>query len=208
MYRFIQVVALAGAVSAIGCGATQRTPVATTPAQTGPTEVNTTQRGAIPAGQELDVRLQTALSSETATPEQRFESVTAVDVVQDGQVLIPAGSRVRGVVTDVKRPGRIDRVGSLTLSFDQIEVRGRTFPIRAMATQVFESGGIREEAGTAGVGAGAGAVLGGLLGGLKGAVLGAVIGAGGAIAATEGKDVNLPAGSIIRIRLDQRLNVR
>ena len=45
-------------------------------------------------------------------------------------------------------------------------------------------------------------------GGLKGAVLGAVIGAGGAIAATEGKDVNLPAGSIIRIRLDQRLNVR
>ena len=141
-------------------------------------------------------------------PEQRFESVTAVDVVQDGQMLIPAGSRVRGVVTDVKRPGRIDRVGSLTLSFDQMEVRGRTFPIRAMATQVFESGGIREEAGTAGVGAGAGAVIGGLLGGLKGAVLGAVIGAGGAIAATEGKDVHLPAGSIVRIRLDQRLNVR
>ena len=208
MYRLIQVAALASAVGAIGCGATQRTPVTTTPTQTGPTEVNTTQRGAIPAGQELDVRLQTALSSETATPEQRFESVTAVDVMQDGQVLIPAGSRVRGVVTDVKRPGRIDRVGSLTLSFDQIEVRGRTFPIRAMATQVFESGGVREEAGTAGVGAGAGAVLGGLLGGLKGAVLGAVIGAGGAIAATEGKDVTLPAGSIVRIRLDQRLNVR
>lgn len=208
MYRLIKVVALAGAVSAIGCGATQRTPVTTTPAQTGPTEVNTAQRGVIPAGQELDVRLQTALSSETATPEQRFEAVTAVDVMQDGQVLVPAGSRVRGVVTDVKRPGRIDRVGSLALSFDQIEVRGRTFPIRAMATQVFESGGIREEAGTAGVGAGAGAVLGGLLGGLKGAVLGAVIGAGGAIAATEGKDVHLPGGSIIRIRLDQQLNVR
>ena len=138
MYRFIQVVALASAVGTIGCGATQRTAVATAPPpQTGPTEVNTTQRGAIPAGQELDVRLQTALSSETATPEQRFEALTTVDVVQDGQVLIPAGSRVRGVVTDVKRPGRIDRVGSLTLSFDQIEVSGRTYPIRAMATQVF-----------------------------------------------------------------------
>ena len=207
MYRLIQIAALAGAVSAIGCGATQRAPV-TTPAPAGPTEVNTTQRGAIPAGQELDVRLQTALSSETATPEQRFEALTVVDVMQDGQVLIPAGSRVRGVVTDVKRPGRIDRVGSLTLSFDQIEVRGRTYPIRAMATQVYESGGIRDEAGTAGVGAGAGAVLGGLLGGLKGAVLGAVIGAGGAIAATEGKDVNIPAGSIVRIRLDQRVVVR
>jgi hypothetical protein len=141
-------------------------------------------------------------------PEQRFEALTAADVTQDGQVLIPAGSRVRGVITDVKRPGRIDRVGSLTLSFDQIEVRGRSHPIRAMATQVFESGGIREEAGTAGVGAGAGAVIGGLLGGLKGAVLGAAIGAGGAIAATEGKDVSLPAGSIVRIRMDQPVNVR
>ena len=99
------------------------------------------------------MRLQAPLSSETATAEQRFEAVTAVDVMQDGAVLIPAGSRVRGVVTDVKRPGRIDRVGSLTLSFDQMTVRGRTYPIRAMATQVFESGGIRQEAGTAGVGA-------------------------------------------------------
>ena len=208
MYRLIQVVALASAVSTVACGATQRaTPVTTAP-PAGPTEVNASRRGVLPAGQELDVRLQTPLSSETATAEQRFEAVTAVDVTQDGTVLIPAGSRVRGVVTDVKRPGRVDRVGSLTLSFDQITVRGRTYPIRAMATQVFESGGIREEAGTAGVGAGAGAVLGGLLGGLKGAVLGAVIGAGGAIAATEGKDITLPAGAIVRIRLDSAVNVR
>ena len=207
MYRLIQIVTLAGAIGAVGCGATQKaTPITTTP--TGPTEVNASQRGSIPAGQELDVRLQTALSSETATAEQRFEAVTAADVTQDGAVLIPAGSRVRGVVTSVKRPGRVDRVGSLTLSFDQMEVRGRTYPIRAMATQVFESGGIRDEAGTAGVGAGAGVILGGLLGGLKGAVVGAVIGAGGAIAATEGKDINLPAGAIVRIRLDQSLNVR
>src|SRR5688572_32190727 len=96
MYRFVQVVALAGAVSAIGCGATQRAPVTTAPTSSGPTVVNTTQRGVIPAGQELDVRLQTALSSETAMPEQRFEAVTAADVMQEGAVLIPAGSRVRG----------------------------------------------------------------------------------------------------------------
>jgi hypothetical protein len=216
MNRLIQVVALAGAVAAVGCGATQR--VNTTPpaspgdvtqtAPAGPTEINTSRTGLIPAGQELDVRLQTPLSSETATAEQRFEAVTAVDVTQNGAVLIPAGSVVRGVVTDVKRPGRIDRVGSLTLSFDQITVRGRAYPIRAMATQIFESGGIREEAGTAGVGAGAGAILGGIIGGVKGAVLGAVIGAGGAIAATEGKDVNLPAGSIIRLRMDSAVTVR
>ena len=211
MSRFIPVMALVAAVGATACGATQNVntpPPVTQTAPAGPTEVNSSRLGNIPAGQEFDVRLQTGLSSETATAEQRFEAVTAVDVMQERNVLIPAGSVVRGVVTSVKRPGRVDRVGSLTLSFDQIQVRGRSYPIRAMATQVFESGGIREEAGTAGVGAGAGAVLGGLLGGLKGAVLGAVIGAGGAIAATEGKDVNLPQGSIIRLRLDQPVTIR
>jgi hypothetical protein len=47
-----------------------------------------------------------------------------------------------------------------------------------------------------------------VLGGVKGAILGAVIGAGGAIAATDGKDINLPAGAIVRVRLDSAVNVR
>ena len=214
--RTVQILALAGAVTAVACGATTNdtttvsTPSTTQVTQTapaGPTEVNESSPGVIPVGQEIDVRLQTALSSETATPEQRFEATTAVDVTQDGRVLIPAGSVVRGVVTSVKRPGRVDRVGSLTLSFDQITVRGRNHSFRGMATQVFESRGIRDEVGTAGAGAGVGGIVGGIIGGVKGAVLGAVIGAGGAIAATEGKDVQLPAGSVLRVRLDQALRL-
>jgi hypothetical protein len=180
----------------------------TTTANTTPTEVNNSAYGVVPAGQELDVRLGTTLSSKTAKVEQRFEAVTVADLMQNGNVLVPAGSTVRGVVSAVDPADRLHRAGSLTLSFDEVNVRGRTYPTRAMATSVFESGGIREEKGTAGIGAGAGAVVGGLLGGLKGAILGAVIGAGGAIAATEGKDIELPAGSIIRIRLDQPLTVR
>ena len=205
----IHVLGLAAALAAFGCGATTRsTTPATAPPPAGPTQVNPSQSGVIPLGQELDVRLQSSLSSETATVEQRFEATTMVDLIQDGRTLIPAGSVVRGVVTDVKRPGRLERTGSLTLSFDQIEVRGRQYPIRGMATQVFESGGIREEAGTVGVGAGVGGIIGGILGGVKGAVLGAVIGAGGAVAATEGKDIHLPAGSIIRIRFDSTVDLR
>jgi len=214
---FIRNVILLSAVATIGCGATtsQTTP-RTTPRSSpqpqvtvpaGPEEVNSSARGVIPVGQEFDVRLQTALSSETSTVEQRFEATTAVDLMQDGRVMVPAGSIVRGVVTDVKRPGRVDRVGSLTLSFDRITVRGRDYPFRGMATQVFESRGIRDEVGTAGGGAGVGAVIGGLIGGLKGAVLGAVIGAGGAIAATEGKDIHLPAGTIMRVRADSSINL-
>lgn len=220
MAPLIRIAVLCAALATVACGATTREPAPRTapvPAandtygtntSTGPAEVNPSQAGVIPVGQEIDVRLQTALSSETATVEQRFEATTVVDLMQDGRVLVPAGSTVQGVVSGVKRPGRVDREGSLTLSFDRINVRGRQYPIRGMATQVFESGGIREEAGTAGAGAGVGAVVGGLLGGVKGAVLGAVIGAGGAIAATEGKDVHLPAGSVVRIRLDQAVDVR
>jgi hypothetical protein len=223
MSAVIRIVALAGALSTVACGATTsgssggtNAPIYTPPtsgrptttANTAPTEVNQSAYGVIPAGQELDVRLGTTLSSKTAKVEQRFEATTVADVVQNGTVLIPAGSTVRGVVSAVDPADRLHRAGSLTLSFDEITVRGRTYPMRAMATNVFESGGIRDEAGTAGIGAGAGAILGGVLGGVKGAILGAVIGAGGAIAATEGKDIELPAGSIIRIRLDSPLTVR
>jgi hypothetical protein len=216
--RTASIVALLGCMA---CGATTSDPGPSTApnsppstsevsqtAPTQPTTVNNDNPGTIPTGQELDVRLRNALSSETATAEQRFEATTAVDLTQNGRVLVPAGSVVRGVVSDVKKAGRIDRSGSIQLSFDQMVVNGREIPMRATATQVFESKGIREEAGTAGVGAGVGGIIGGVLGGLKGAILGAVIGAGGAIAATDGKDIELPAGTIVRIRLDSPVNVR
>lgn len=218
MSAILRAAVLAAALGTLACGATtgESEPVTSPPTTsevsttqpTTPTTVSGEKMGTIPAGQELDVRLQSSLSSDTATVEQRFETTTAVDLRQDGQVLVPAGTVVRGVVSGVEKAGRIDRSGSLTLSFDQMVVNGREIPIRATATQVFESGGIREEAGTAGVGAGVGGIIGGVIGGLKGAILGAVIGAGGAIAATEGKDIDLPAGAIIRIRMNSAVNVR
>lgn len=184
-----------------------RTSEVTSQAPSAPETVPSSTRGQIPVGQEMDVRLANSLSSETAQVEQRFEATTVADLLQDGRVLVPAGSVVEGIVSDVDKAGRVDRDGSLTLSFDRLRVRGREHEMRASATQVFESKGIRGEAGTAGVGAGVGGVVGGLLGGVKGAILGAVIGAGGAIAATDGKDIALPAGSIVRIRMDTPVRV-
>jgi hypothetical protein len=222
MLRLIPVAALAAALGAVGCGATTssgttsgspvyvppRTSDTSTVGSTAPTQVNTDRRGVIPAGQELDVRLQTSLSSETAKVEQRFDATTVADLLEDNRVLIPAGSRVRGVVSAVDPAGRgVDRKGSLTLSFDQLTINGRTYDMRGQATSVFESRGVRDEAGTAGVGAGVGGVIGGVLGGVKGAVLGAIIGAGGAIAATDGKDIELPAGTIVRVRVDEPLRL-
>jgi hypothetical protein len=178
----------------------------TTPAE--PTQVTGSERGTIPVGQQIDVRLQNTLSSATATPEQRFQTTTVVDLMQGNTVLVPAGSTVRGIVSSVNPAGRLDRSGSLTLAFDQLTINGREYPIRALATQAFESGGIREEAGTVGTAGAVGAIVGGILGGLRGALIGAAVGSGGVIAATEGKDVEIPAGTIVRIRLDSPLEVR
>lgn len=173
-----------------------------------PTQVSGSERGRIPVGQELDVRLQTALNSDTATAEQRFETTTVVDLKQGDRVLVPAGSTVRGIVRSVEEAGRVDRKGSLTLAFDQLTVNGRDYPIRANATRVFESKGIREEIGTIGGAGAVGAIVGGIIGGLEGALIGAVVGSGGVIAATEGKDIELPAGTIIRLRLDTPIQIR
>ncbi len=208
MRGVVRVIVVLAACGTVACGATVRDPGVTQTTPTAPAQVSASEPGVVPAGHEIDVRLQSALSSATAEVEQRFEATTVVDVMQDTNVLIPAGSVVRGVVSSVQPAGRLERTGRLTLSFDQITIDGRAFPMRALATQVFESGGIRDEVGTAGIGAGIGGVIGGVLGGVSGAVLGAVVGAGGAILATEGQDVQLPAGSIVRIRLDSPVNLR
>jgi hypothetical protein len=162
----------------------------------------------IPVGTEFDVRLQNPLSSKTAQVEDRFEATTMVDLLDErGRVLVPSGSVMRGVVSSVNKATRTDRKGSLTVAFDRVTINGRAHPIRATVTQALESEGIKGEAGKIGIGAGAGAILGAILGGAKGALAGILIGGGGTIAATEGKDVELPVGTTLRVRLDSPLTL-
>lgn len=162
----------------------------------------------VPAGTEFDVRMGQSLSSSTSLVEDRFEATTLVDLREGDTILVPAGAVMRGVVSSVTKTSRTERTGRLTLAFDQITIGRRAFPIRATVTQAIESEGIKGEAGRIGAGAGFGAILGGILGGVKGAIAGILIGTGGTIAATEGKDVDLPAGAILRVRLDSGLNLR
>ena len=167
-----------------------------------PTRPRAQGDSAIPVGQEIDVRLQTSLSSATAQVEDRFEATTMVDLYSGNRVLIPAGSIVRGVVRTVDKATRTDRRGSLTVSFDQVTINNRTYPMRGTVSEAIESEGVRGEVGRIGAGAGVGAIIGGIIGGVKGALIGVLIGGGGTIAATEGKDVTLEPGTILRVRLD------
>jgi hypothetical protein len=160
----------------------------------------------VPVGTLFDVRLQGPISSGTARVEERFEATTLLDYSDNGRVVLPAGSLVRGFVSSVRPAGKIDRRGSITLSFDEIRVGDRTFRLRASVVQTLD-GKLSEDISRIGAGAAVGAIVGSLLGGGKGALLGVLVGGGGTIAATEGVDVNLAAGTVLRIRLDQPVEV-
>jgi hypothetical protein len=160
----------------------------------------------LPVGTEFEVRLQTSLSSATAKVEQRFEATTIEDVRYANELVIPAGSVARGFVSSVSPAGRLNRKGSITLSFDEMIVNGKRPPLRASLVKAME-GKSGQDATRIGAGAVVGGIIGGMLGGGKGALAGVLIGGGGTIAATDGADAELPAGTVLRIRLDQPLEV-
>jgi hypothetical protein len=195
----------AGAFSEPAKPAQEQQPTPRVPAETRSSRDDNSD---VPVGTEFDVRLQRSLSSATAQVEDRFIATTMVDLTQGDRVIVPAGSELRGIVSSVNKAGRIERKGSMTVAFDQITINGRAYPMRATVTQAIESEGVKGEVGKIGAGAGVGAILGGILGGFKGAMAGILIGGGGTIAATEGKDVDLPAGTVLRVRLDSGLNLR
>jgi hypothetical protein len=159
----------------------------------------------IPVGTEFDVRLQSRLNSGTARVEDRFDATTIVPYERNGRVLVPAGSVMRGVVNSVTPASRgVNRKGELTLVFDRFSIDGRTYSIRATVLQALQG---EADTGRVVAGAGVGAIIGAILGGTRGALTGILIGGGGTVAATEGNDVDLAPGTVLRVRLDAPLDV-
>jgi hypothetical protein len=153
----------------------------------------------VPAGTEFDVRLQNSLSSTTAQVGDRIEATTLVELRRDDHVVVPAGSRMRGGVSSVTRPGRSDRRGSVLVAFDQILFRGRVYPIQSTLTQAFEMDGVYGGIGRIATGA--------ILGGVRGNMPGVSVINGG-VAAADGQDIDLPVGTVLRIRLETLLDLR
>jgi hypothetical protein len=160
-------------------------------------------------GTEIQVRLEDRLSSATARREDRFEASVAAPVRHRGMVVIPAGTRVQGVVQSAERGERPSRAGRLELSFYSIYLDDRTrTDIRTRVVSIQEELDKGDQAKKAGVGAVLGAVLGSMIGGKKGAVIGVLAGGAGGVLAKTGEDVVLPAGTILTLSLDRELVVR
>jgi hypothetical protein len=164
----------------------------------------------IPAGTEIELRLEDLLSSETAKPGDTFTATAAAPIVREDRVAIEAGSPFGGRVELVDQAGsRTDRTARLLLVVNEVEHQGKSYEVAATVTGASErlETGLGSEAKKIGIGAGLGTVLGAILGGKKGAVIGATVGGTGAILGTEGNEVELPSGTILRLRLDRDLTV-
>jgi hypothetical protein len=162
----------------------------------------------LPEGTEVSVRLEQALSSRTARLEDRFEATVARPVYLDGRIVIPDGSRVQGTVTEVQRAQRPARGGRLNLAFDRLLLDdGSTVDLTARVVQVHEDIGSGDTVKQGAIGAAIGGILGKVIGGTKGAIVGVLLGGAGGAIASNGDDVELPAGTVFTLQLDRAVNV-
>ena len=168
------------------------------------------ERVVLAAGTEVAVRTNERIDARNAVEGQTFSAQIEENVRDsDGSTAIPRGSDARLVVR------RLENNGDLILDVESITVEGRRYQV-STADQELDNqrqgiGGNRRTGEFVGGGAVLGAIIGAIAGGGQGAAIGAGAGAGaGALTqiVTRGKEVRVPAESVIRFRLDRPLRLR
>lgn len=178
------------------------------------------QSAVIPAGTEIHVRTDQAINqtadnnNNSPYSGNNIYPATVSDNVldQSGRIAIPRGARAELAMV---RTG--NNSNEVTLDLRSISYNGRTYTIEGESGSAESStrrGGLGANKRTGeyvGGGALAGTLLGALAGGGKGAAIGAIAGAGagaGAQVLTRGKQLNVPAETVLNYKLTQDLRVR
>jgi hypothetical protein len=165
----------------------------------------------IPFGTDVVVRTGETIDSTSTHTGQLYRAVITEGVPDAaGGVAIPAGSRAQLLIRQVTTGGAVHSP-ELVLDLYSVTVDGKQF--RVVTSNVAESnsrgvGKNRRTAEFLGGGAAIGALMGGIFGGGRGAGIGALSGAGGGALTqvfTRGKQVQVPAESVLRFRLERRL---
>jgi len=165
----------------------------------------------VPSDAVLGLQIERTVSSELARVEDKVEARVTRDVRVENRVAIPAGSTVRGSVTEVDRGGRIKGRARLAIRFHTIvladgsELALKTDPV---VREGASAGG--QSAAKVGGAAIGGAILGAILGGGKGAAIGGAVGAGAGTAAAMSNDsdpATLSAGTTVTVRMQAPVTV-
>lgn len=162
----------------------------------------------IPAGTSLAVTVLSNLASNTSKVEDVVKAALAKPLVIDGVTAVPDGAEIRGVVSDAKQSGRVKGKASIGLAFDRIVVRGETHQIETAPVVLEAQDKKSDDVKKGGIGAGLGAVVGGIAGGGTGAAIGAVAGGAGAVLGTKGREIEVPAGTVVNVLMQSPLTLR
>jgi hypothetical protein len=211
--RKLAFAAIAVIVLLAGCSQNQ-TPVASTPPAPAarPDEIRVSGApNTIPSGTKLQVRTNEQITSSSGEG-RTYSAQLETDVVdQDGKVLLPKGSPVELVLMEAKQGGGI-RGSSVQLGMRSVTAQGSTYLV--ISQEVERTSGIGKNTRTAqmvGGGAALGTLIGAAAGGGKGAALGGLAGAAaGALAQilTQGKDVRIPAETVLTFQLDEPIQLQ
>ena len=183
----------------------------------------------VPAGTRIPIQLQQPVSTKDAQPGDPIYARTTFPILVDGNVMIPPGTYVQGVVDSVKRAGRIKGTAELRFHISTlIYQNGYSLNLSAGIDQVPGTGDTHmKEPGTVkhdsekgrdlanvGKGASEGAMIGSSAGALSGGLRGVGVGGISGIAAgtliailTRGTDVRFETGTVVDVALAQSVPV-
>ncbi len=181
----------------------------------------------VPANTTIPLELKNSVSSRTAYVGQPIYCDTIYPITVGNRIVIPAGSYVKGAVTQVIRPGRVKGKAQLGLRFQSLTLPdGTTRAMRATLSGFAGNGnqGFRreeskiegesskgEDAAKIGTTAAQGTIIGGLsTRSGKGAGIGAISGGAAGliwVLATRGKEIVLPPGTNFELELTAPLSL-
>jgi len=165
----------------------------------------------IPAGTQLRLELASAIATDTSKVEDRVRATLREAVTVDGREVLPAGTEITGVVTDVAQSGRVQGVARIAYRFDSLRYDSEGYAIRTATIAHEAEATKKEDAKKIGIGAGVGAAVGAIVGGGGGAAKGAAIGGAGGtgvVLATRGEEVRLGPGARVTTSLTEAVTVR
>jgi hypothetical protein len=181
----------------------------------------------IPDGTRIQALLETPLSTKTSHQGDRFVTRVHETILLNGKEVVPKGTVIEGRVAAVKRPSRGHSRAEMNLAYERMILpNGVSFTIVATQADMestskadidHKEGTIKGESTTkrdaaeVGGGAAAGAGIGAIAGGGTGAAIGA--GVGGMVGLIDsmrrkGKDIALPTGTRLVLRLDRPLTIQ
>lgn len=156
----------------------------------------------VPEGTQLPMELRTTISSGSSHAGDVVIARLTEDVRIGERVVLPERSEVRGRVTAAVGSGRVKGRARLAVEFEAIELDERWHDLEA--THIDITAGTTRKRDAALIGGGA--LVGAVVDGKKGAGIGALLG-GGAVLATKGKEVTLPAGTPVTLKLKRDLRI-